>query len=224
VDVRAVADLPRAGFAGGQPVAWRSTGVVVSGEFVDAEVMTASCLPGGAAPSPADRTGSACSAPAGAWSGDNLGHQFALTLKVPRWIDGGPIVDVTVESRHAVPRAGTAGGTADGASALLAATQPIGAVDAIAGLSMPLPLASAGGASRWQSVFVGATWYAAPGMRVEFVADRGMEVASARVDRTLTLKLVHAPGRGARIAAWVTRALDDRSSAVQAGAGIEFAF
>ena len=224
VVVRAVADLPRAGFAGGQPVAWRNPRVIVTGEFVDAELMTAHCLPGGGAPSPADRAGSACSVVAGASSGDNIGHQFALTLKVPRWIDGGPIVDLTVESRHASLRPGNADGSGDGASAHLAATQPVGVGDVGAGVSMPLPLASAGGASGWQSSYAGATWRAAEGMRISLIADRGVEVASARVDRTLTLKIVHAGARGVRIAAWATRALDDPGNARQVGAGVAYAF
>ena len=224
VDVRAVAGLPRVGLVDGRAVAWRNIGIVAESDLLDAEVRIASCLPPGSAPlTPADRSDSGCGAAIGAFADGNLGHEFALTFKVPRWSEGAPLVDLALRSWRAPSRVGTPGERSDGSVAELVVTQPLRAVDAFVGLSTPVTLANT--ASRWRSAFAGVTWYAAQGTRLEFVADRGEETATARIDRTITLRIVHAvAARNVRVAAWTTRALDDRTDAWQVGAGLEISF
>jgi len=224
VAIRAVAGLPRAGLADGQAIAWRNVGIVAESEWLDAEVKIASCLPTIPTPTtPVDRPGSACAAAAGGLASGDLGQQFALTFKVPRWSEGAPLVDLALRSWRAPSRVGTPGERSDGSVAELVVTQPLRAVDAFVGLSTPVTLANT--ASRWRSAFAGVTWYAAQGTRLEFVADRGEETATARIDRTITLRIVHAvAARNVRVAAWTTRALDDRTDAWQVGAGLEISF
>jgi hypothetical protein len=224
IAIRAVAGLPRAGLADGQAIAWRNVGIVAESDLLDAEVKIASCLPATSAPlTPSDRSGSACAASAGEFANGNLGHQFALTFKMPRWSEGAPLVDLALRSWRAPSRVGTPGEQRDGSVAELVVTQPLGAVDTFIGFSTPVTLANV--ASRWRSAFAGVTWYAAQGTRLEFVADRGEEAATARIDRTITLRFVHAvAGRNTRVSAWTTRALDDRTNAWQVGAGFDIAF
>jgi hypothetical protein len=224
VDIRAVAGLPRTGLADGQAIAWRNVGIVAESDLLDAEVKIANCLATSSAPlTPSDRSGSPCAASTDAFANGNLGYQFAVTFKVPRWSKGAPLVDLALRSWRASPRVGTSGERRDGSIAELVVTQPLGVVDTFIGFSTPITLANGG--SRWRSAFAGLTWYAAQGTRLEFVADRGEEAATARIDRTITLRIVHAvPARNARVAAWTTRALDDRNDAWQVGAGFEFAF
>jgi hypothetical protein len=223
-DIRAVAGLPRASLAGGQALAWRNVGIAAESEVLDAELKIASCLPATAPPpTPSGLADSACAATAGAFAAGNLGHQLALTFKVPRWSQGAPLVDLALRSWRAPPRVATTGERRDGSVAEMVITQPLGAVDAFAGFSTPVPLANA--ASRWRSAFAGATWYAAQRTRFELIADRGEEVATATIDRTITLRFVHAAAASnARFAAWTTRALDRRADAWQAGVGLDVAF
>lgn len=224
VAIRAVTGLPRVSVADGQALAWRNVGIVAESDLLDAEVTIASCLPGTTATfTPSDRSGSACAASAGAFATENLGHQFALTFKVPRWSEGAPFVDLALRSWRAPSRVGTTGEWRDGSAAELVVTQPLGAVDTFIGFSTPVTLAN--DASRWRSVFAGVTWYAAQGTRLELVADRGEEASTATIDRTITLRIVHAvAARNSRVAAWTTRALDDRTDAWRIGAGFEIAF
>ena len=146
-----------------------------------------------------------------------------MTFKVPRWSEGAPLVDLALRSWRVPSRVATPGERRDGAAAELVVTQPLGSVDTFAGYSTPLTQAQ--DASRWRSAFAGVTWYAARGTRLELIADRSVETSTATIDRTLTLRLVHATAaRGTRIAAWTTRALDDRGVPWQIGAGLETTF
>jgi len=224
VEIRAVAGLPRAGLADGQAIAWRHVGIVAESDLLDAEAKFASCLPATTTPlAPSDLSGPACSASVGAFATGNLGHQFALTFKLPRWSESAPLVDLALRSWRAPSRVGSAGARRDGSVAELVVTQPLGAVDTFIGFSAPVTLANV--TSRWRSAFAGVTWYAAQGTRVELVADRGVEATTAAIDRTITLRFVHALAeRNTRFAAWTTRALDDRSDAWQVGAGFEIVF
>jgi hypothetical protein len=224
VDIRAVTGLPRAGIADAQAVAWRNIGIVAASDWLDAEVKFASCLPATtAALTPADRSGSACATSVGASAGGNRGHEFALTFKVPQWSEGAPIVDLALRSWRAPARFATPGEPRDGTVAEFVVTQPLGSVDAYLGYSTPVTQAQ--DASRWRSAFAGLTWYAARGTRLDLVLDRGVETSTAAIDHTLTLRLAHATAaRGTRIAAWTTRALDDRSDPWQVGAGFDITF
>ena len=224
VEISAVAGLPRAGLADGQATVWRNVGIVAESDLLSAEVKIVSCLP---TPStlrtPSDPSGSACAAPAGETANGNLGQQFAVTFKVPRWSEGAPLVDLSLRSWRGSSRVGTTDARRDGSVAELVATQPLGPVDTFVGYSTPVALGNA--ASGWRSAFAGVTWYVAQGTRLEFVADRGQSASTAAIDRTLTLRIVHAmPARNARFATWTTRALDDRANAWQVGAGFEIAF
>ena len=223
VDVRAVAGLPRAGLVDGRAVAWRNVGIVAESDLLDAEVRIASCLPPGSAPlTPADRSDSGCGAAIGAFADGNLGHEFALTFKVPRWSEGAPVVDLTLRSWRAMPHVGISAERRDGSAGELLVTQPLGAIDAFAGFSTSMGFANA--ASRGRSAFAGVTWYAARRTRLELVADRAEDAATATVDRTLTLRILHTAAGNARIAAWTTRALDDPTGAWRVGAGLEIAY
>ena len=224
VDIRAVAGLPRAGFSDGQAIAWRNVGIAAESDLLDAEVKVASCLPAATTqPTPSDLSGSACSASVGPFATGNLGHQLALTFKVPRWSEGAPLVNLALRSWRAPSRVGTTGERRNGSAAELVVTQRQGVVDTFIGFSMPVTLANA--ASHWRSAFAGVTWYAAQGTRLELVADRGEEATTAAIERTITLRFVHAvAGRNTRVSAWTTRALDDRTNAWQVGAGFDIAF
>ena len=123
--------------------------------------------------------------------------------------EGAPLVDLALRGWRTSPRVGTPGARSGGSVAELVVTQPLGAIDTFIGYSTPVALGNA--ASGWRSTFAGVTWYVAQGTRLEFVADRGAAAATAGIDRTMTLRIVHAvPARNARVAAWTTRALDDR--------------
>ena len=224
VDVRAVTGLPRAGIVDGQAIAWRNVGIVAESDWLDAEVKFASCLPAATASlTPSDRSGSACAASAGAFASGNRGHELALTFKVPRWSEGAPLVDLALRSWRAPSRVATPGERRDGTVAELVVTQPLGTIDTYLGYSTPVTQADA--ATRWRSAFAGVTWYAARGTRLDLVADRGVETSTAAIDRTLTLRLVHATAaRSTRVAAWTTRALDDRTDPWQIGAGLDITF
>jgi hypothetical protein len=224
VDVRVVTGLPRVGIAESQTIAWRSIGVLVESNWLDAEMKFASCLPVTTIPVvPADRPGSACSVPAGALTRGDRGHSLALTFKVPRGSDGAPLVDLALRSWRAPTQGAMAGGRRDGTVAELVVTQPVGTMDTFLGYSTPVTQAQA--ASPWRSTFAGITWYAAPGTRFDLVADRGVDTTTATIDRTLTLRLAHVTAaRNTRFTAWTTRAIDDRRDPWQVGGGIEVAF
>ena len=224
VVVRAVADLPRAELHGGQVTAWRNVGIVAESDLLDAEVKIASCVPAPSAPrTSSNPSGSTCATPDGESANGDLGQQFAVTFKVPRWSEDAPLFDLSLRSWRGSLRVGTSDPRRDGSVAELVATQPLGAVDAFVGYSTPVALGNA--ASGWRSAFAGVTWYVAQRTRLEFVADRGQSASTAALDRTLTLRIVHAmPARNARFAAWTTRALDDRADGWQVGAGFEIAF
>lgn len=224
VDIRAVTGLPHAGIADGQAVAWRNVGIVAESDWLDAEVKFASCLPAAtAALTPADRPDVVCAVAAGAFASGNGGHELALTLKVPRWSEGAPLVDLALRSWHAPSRVASPGERRGGTIAELVVTQSLGAVDTYLGYSAPVMPAQ--DASRWRTTFAGVTWYATRDTRLDLVLERGMETSTAAIDRTLTLRLAHATAaRGTRIATWTTRALDDRSDPWQVGAGFEIRF
>ncbi len=224
VDLRAVAGLPRAGLSGGRAIAWRNVGVVAESEWLDAELTVATCLPMTTAPlTPSDPPGSACAGPVDGFAPASPGHGFAFAFKVPRWSGDAPLVDLALRGWRAPPGGGTAGERGDGAVAELVVTQPLGSVDTFVGISTQAMRAGAG--ARGRAAFAGVTWQAAPATRLEFVAERGEEAASVGIDRTITLRILHAvPARGARAAAWATRALDDRVDAWRVGAGIEIAY
>ena len=224
VDVRAGTGLPRAGIVDGQAIAWRNVGIVAESDWLDAEVKFASCLPVGTASlTPSDRSGAACVVSAGALATGNRGHELALTFKVPRWSEGAPLVDLALRGWRAPSRVATPGERRDGAVAELVVTQPLGTIDTFLGYSAPVRQAQ--DASRWRSAFAGVTWYAARGTRLDLVADRGVDATTAAIDRTLTLRLAHATAaRSARVAAWTTRALDDRTAPWQIGAGFDINF
>ena len=224
VDFRAVSGLPRAGIVDGQPIAWRNVGVRVESDWLDAEVKFGSCLPAATmALTPTDRSGSACAASAGAIANGNLGHELALTFKVPTWSEGAPLIDLGLRSWRMPSRVATPGERRDGTLAELVVTQLLGTVDTYLGYSTPVMQADA--ASHWRSTFAGVTWYAAPGTRIDLVADRGVQTSTATIDRTITLRLVHAtPARGTRVAAWTTHAFDDRTDPWQVGAGFDIVF
>jgi hypothetical protein len=224
VAFRAVNGLPRAGFGDGQASVWRNVGIVAESELLDAEVKIMSCVPTpSVSRTSSDPSGSACATSDGETANGNLGQQFAVTFKVPRWSEGAPLVDLSLRSWRGSSRVGTPEARRDGSVAELVATQPLGSVDTFVGYSTPVALGNA--ASGWRSTFAGVTWYVTQGTRVEFVADRGQSVSTAAIDRTLTLRIVHATtARNARFAAWTTRALDDRVDTWQVGAGLEIAF
>ncbi len=224
IDVRVVAGLPRAGIVDGQAIAWRNVGVAAESDWLDAELNFASCLPAATASlAQADGSGSACAASAGASAGGNRGHELALTFKIPRWSEGAPLVDLALRSWRAPSRAATPGERRDGTVAELVVTQPLGTIDAYLGYSTPVTQAQ--DANHWRAAFAGVTWFAARGTRIDFIADHGVQTATAAIDRTLTLRLVHATAaRGARVAAWTTRALDDRTDPWQVGAGFDIKF
>lgn len=224
VDIRAVAGLPRAGIVDGRAIAWRNVGIVAESDWLDAEVKFASCLPGTTASlTPSDRSGSDCAVSTGALATGNRGHELALTFKVPRWSEGAPLVDLALRSWRAPSRVAAPGERRDGTVAELVVTQPLGTIDMYAGYSTPVTQADT--ATHWRSAFAGVTWYAARGTRLDLVADRGVETSTALIDRTLTLRLVHATAaRSTRVAAWTTRALDDRTDPWQIGAGFDITF
>jgi len=224
VDIRAVVGLPRAGFVDGQATAWRNVGIAAESDLLDAEVKIASCLPATSTQlTPADLSGSACSASVGPFVTGNIGHQLALTFKMPRWSESAPLVNLALRSWGAPSRVGTTGERRGGSAAELVVTQRQGVVDSFIGFSMPIMPAHA--ASGWRSAFAGVTWYGAQGSRLELVADRAAEAATAAIDRTITLRFVHtAAGRNTRVSAWTTRALDDRTNTLQVGAGFDIVF
>lgn len=224
VDIRAVAGLARAGIVDGHAIGWRNVGVVAESDWLDAEVKFASCLPGTTASlTPSGRSGSACAASVGAFATGNRGHELALTLKVPRWSEDAPLVDLAVRSWRAPSRVAVPGERRDGTVAEVLVTQPLGTIDTYVGYSTPV--AQADTATRWRSAFAGVTWYAARGTRLDLIVDRGVETSTATIDRTLTLRFVHATAtRSTRLAVWSTRALDDRSDPWQIGAGFDITF
>ncbi len=224
VALRAVTDLPRAGIADGRAIAWRNVGIVAESDWLDAEVKFARCVPAANLPLVAfDRSDSDCASWTGALATGGRGHQVALTFKAPRWGEGAPLVDLALRQWRAPSRAETGGEQRAGTVAELVVTQPLGPFDTFAGYSVPVM--STNGSGQWRSTFAGVTWYAAPGTRLELIADRGVETTSARLDRTLTLRVAHATAaRSMRIATWTTRALDDRTDPWQVGAGLEITF
>ena len=134
-----------------------------------------------------------------------------------------PLIDLGLRSWRAPSRVATPGERRDGTLAELVVTQPLGTIDTYLGYSTPVMHADA--ASRWRSAFAGVTWYAAPGTRLDLTADRGVETSTATIDRTITLRLVHATAaRRMRVAAWTTHALDDRTDPWQVGAGFDITF
>jgi hypothetical protein len=197
---------------------------VAESQFVDAEVGVASCLPSPSTPvTVSDRVGTACNASVDDFADSGLSHQFAMTLKLPRWRDGFPFVDLTLRGWRGAPISDTRGEHQDGSGAELVVTQTLGAVDALLGYSTPVSLVRRTGG--WRSTFAGLTWYAARGTRLEVVADRAQDVTTATIDRTITLRLLHGTSdRSGRVTAWAIRALDDRATAWQFGAGFEVAF
>ena len=224
VAFRAVTGLPRAGLGEGQITAWRNVGVVAESDLLDAEVKIASCIPTPSVPrTSSDPSGSACAIPGDEFANGYLNQQFAVTFKVPRWSEGAPLVDLSLRSWRGPSHVGTPDARRNGSVAELVATQPFGSVDTFVGYSTPVALGNS--ASGWRSAFAGVTWYMEQGTRLEFVADRSQSASTAAIDRTLTLRIVHAmPARNARFAAWTTRALDDRVDTWQVGAGFEIAF
>ena len=140
---------------------------------------------------------------------------------MPRWREGAPLVDLALRGGRALSPAGAAGERSEGSTGELTVTQPLGALDAFAGFSTPVRLTHAGGRSR--SAFAGVTWYATPRTRLEFAAERAVDQVPATIDRTLTLRILHATPGKFRVAAWTTRALDDPASPWRVGAGCEFA-
>lgn len=224
VDVRAVAGLPQARPSAGGMTAWRNFGVVAESDLIDAEVRIATCSPAPSGVS-ADigNTGGACSGPSGTGTDGGMGQQLSATIKLPRWHADVPYIDVTVRNWHSQARLSERRTATTGSAVEVAATHALGPLDAFFGYSVPFASSRAQGA--WQSAFAGLSWRPVPGTTFEFVADGGRETGTGAIDRTLTLRIAHAPRRGGvRFAAWATRALDDRAEPMRVGLGLDYAF
>lgn len=224
VDIRAVVGLPQAGSTAGGVTTWRNFGVVAESDLVDAEVKVATCssAPAGFSTNIGNASG-ACSAPSGIGTDGGIGQQLRATLKLPRWHADAPFIDVTLRNWRSQAQLSDRRERTSGSAAEVAVTHALGLVDAFYGYSTPL--ASSGAQGAWQSAFAGVSWRPAPGTSLEFVADRGREVATGTIDRTLTLRIAHTSKRGGiRFAAWTTRALDDRAEGVRVGLGLDYAF
>ena len=213
-DVAAFAGLPHAAWVGGRPIGWRNVGVRGSGEWFDAELRLAKCLSMGAPPLQHDAI-ECTDGPVGG------GHRAEVTLKVPRWAESAPLVDVTLRQWRNGSTDATRVLARSGAAADVVLTQPWGAWDAFAGVTAPI----GNPAERWRATFVGVTWRTARGTGIEATVTRDVERASGIVDRAVTLRVSHAwRAAGARVGAWMTRAVDDRVNPWQLGAGLEVTF
>jgi len=224
VDVRAFAGLPRAGIVAGRALAWRNIGVVAESDLVDAEVRVATCA---RSPAPmawsTDGSNSSCPDAAGIATPGELGHQYGLTFKLPRWHGQAPFIDLALRSWRTPLRDPAARDSGAGSSAVLVVTQPLRSFDAIFGYSMPMT--SFAGDGIWRSAFAGLAWHAAPATTFELIADRGVERTTGALDRSLTLRIAHAtPARAGRVSAWATRAVDDPTDAWRVGVGLEVFF
>jgi hypothetical protein len=226
IDVRAVAGLPRiSSGANGQVIAWRNIGVRAESEWIDAEVRVPTCL--AVTPRPRGRDDDSTVSCGGtddrsSWftGGD---HQTSITFKVPRRDDRLPWVDLSVRQWRSTLIDGSEATRKDGTAGTVVLTQPLAAIDAIAGYEVPLK--SSADSGRWRTLFIGLAWRSAVGVAVEIVGERGVERASGAIDRALTLRLAHRfDATGARIAAWSTRSFDDPQNAWRLGLGVEFPF
>ena len=225
VDVRTVVGLPQTSLIAGRALVRRNVGIVAESEFLDAEMEFTRCVPStSAVPVSGDAADAACASSPDADAAGGLGHQFGLTFKVPQWRDDAPLIDLTLRSWHAAPlevRSSNERGT--GSTAGLTVTQPLGSIDAMLGYAVPVASSYTGG--NWRSTFAGFAWHSGRGTTLEFIADRGVEATTGAIDRTLTLKISHVlPARGARLAAWSTRALDDPADRMRIGVGLDLAF
>lgn len=225
VDVRAVSGAPQVAVSAGRALVWRNVGVVAESDLVDVEAKIAACS-SGAAPIATGFQGSAaatCPAAIASGVGTAPGHQFAATLKVPRWDENAPLVDVSVRSWGSAMRTGVGRDSATGSAAVMTVTHLVGPFDAFYGYSTPF--GSAGAQERWRSAFAGVGWRTTTGTTIGFVADRGREAATGQVDRTFTLRFVlPVAARGLRFGAYATYALDDPAGAPRAGIGVDYAF
>jgi hypothetical protein len=224
-EVRSFAGAPRVAVSGGRLLAWRNVGVIAESDIVDVEAKIAACSTRSASAAIDFSGGAGTSCPAGFASGAGAApsHEFGTTLKIPRWHEDAPLVDVTVRNWRPPLRTSAGRASATGSAATASVTHFVGPFEASYGYTTPL--ASASAPEKWRSAFAGISWRSATGATIEFVADRGRDAATGQVDRTFTLRLLHAGTvRGLRLAAYATFAPDDPTGARRAGVGIDYAF
>jgi hypothetical protein len=216
--VRSVAGPPQLSLADGRADAWRNVGVVAEIDLVEVEAKLAARIPF-AGPA---LTGIASAGGEGRPDAEaTAGREVKATLRLPRWSADAPLVDLTLRRWRLPMRAADATEGSSGSTAEVGVTHPLGSVDMFYGYT--LPFASRNAEGSWRSFFAGVSWYAARRTTIELVADRGSNAATGLVDRTVTLRVRYATG-GARVSAWAMRAFDDRTQALRAGVGVDYAF
>ena len=221
LDARPWVGLPSVAVGDRQAVAWRRVGGFVESDLIDVEatISTRIASDQGAAFALDMHPGctDACN------DRTALGHDIGLTLKIPRWHAGAPFIDVGFRRWSMDPLLTSDGERATGTTAKVAFAQPVGSMDALFGFSTPVGFS--GSQSAWTSAYAGLAWHAGPGTRWEFIADRSVQSSSGLVDRTISVRLVHAaPSRNVRFGAWTTRSLDNHSDSTRLGAGIDYSF
>lgn len=193
VDLRTFAGLPSVTAGGREAVATRPIGVQVESDLVDvgATVFTRAALrqPLSFALATHPACGDACD------DRTSLGHDIALTIKIPRLNAGAPWIDVVVRRWSTQPAFASNASRSSGTTAGITVTQPVGSIDVLLGFSTPVgaPVSQGG----WTSEHAGS-----PTMRLAYVA----------------------AARNMRLGVWGTRSLDDRVDPMRLGAGIDFSF
>jgi hypothetical protein len=144
----------------------------------------------------------------------------SVTLKVPQWQRGAPLVDLTL--RSSADNARSDGEPfASGAAFEAEITQSSGRYEWSAGYSQPLA-GSAG--SRWQAAWIGAAAHVASATTVRLSLERGREITTGARDFQYTLQATRTLDRSLRARAYVSRLVDDPERRWSAGVGLEWRF
>lgn len=216
LELRASAGLPRAGLLAGNAIGWRSVTIRAENDDFSFEAVGRTCVDVPAPSTPA-RTASvadACNlelAPA-----LRRPLRFAAVWKAPALPGIGTYADVSLRTMRVAER-----DEADPRTRLgfdVSVVQPLGSLDALAGVSTPL-----GSAAR-PAAYAGVALPIAARGQLEVVADVARLEASGALDRTVSARFRYAQPRGPRLTAGLTRLLDDPHSAWRADVGIDWRY
>lgn len=225
VDFRVTVGLPRVSNVDGSARAWRQVGLVAETDWADVEVKVPACVmvnPGSGRPGPSPGP-AGCVDPNVDVATVAGGYQYAVTFKLPQWNANGPLVDVALRQMQAASQVEDVSLRIPGLGADITLTQPVGNVDLLSGLLLPVTSGNltAGG----RSAFAGIAWQLAPGTSLTFIVDASEQAWTGARDRALTVRFIHlSRAKSVRLAAWATRAEGDGFGPWRAGLGLEYTY
>lgn len=221
-NARITTGVPQASLVDSHAVPWRFVTARASWSGVSLEARLPECIdalrppvpPSGLTPRPA------CSGAAGVPAPLALEQQWSARWRLPRWVDGGPSVELSWR-RWATPASRTNRGSRE-ERAQLELGQWLGPLHGEVGYVTPL------GATRtsdpWTTRYVGVSGSPARGLWAELTYDFARRMQASDIDRQVTARLSYTATRAWRWSVFAVRQVDDAPRRWDAGLGIEGTF